>query len=402
MKIHILSNSPGDNINSGFAVVAGNLGIELSKLGHNIAFTGMQSSAIMREYKNMPVYPIVGDLSEVVYPQILINNLIRNIKIHGSEALLCLFTADQQHSILTQVHPKTYWYVPIEGEIVYRNHTIFSTARKVNQVVSMTHAAGKQLDKQGIKNTVIYHGYDPLAFRKNYDKTLEDTVAIYFPEDNNQMIIPAVALPELKEKMGIGCMITCVAQNFGIRKRLERLIEAFSIFAKDKSDVHLHLHSLPVYVKGINLLEIIDYYNIKNKITFSYSDFRSSGWSPQALNVLYRITDIYATASSGEGFGLPHLESMAAGIPQICGDFPPFQEFIGDNERGLLAKGIKQLTIAGENRYLIDTQDMAAKMETLYQNRQMRDKMGRNAEKWAQDYTWPKLAEKWNELFLQG
>ncbi len=42
MRIMILTNSP--RTNSGYATVAKNLSVELRKLGHDIAITGMQTS----------------------------------------------------------------------------------------------------------------------------------------------------------------------------------------------------------------------------------------------------------------------------------------------------------------------------------------------------------------------
>lgn len=307
----------------------------------------------------------------------------------------------------TQVHPNTVWHVPIEGQIVYRNHPLFATARTVKKVVAMTHSAGEQLSSHGIENTVIYLGYNPKVFRQDYLKSLDEPVNIYFPEGNQETTIPASALLELKSGLGVNFIVGYGGQNFGVRKRPERLIEAFSIFAKDKKDVHLHMHCFPASSRGANLIEIADYYGVKDKLTFSYGSFRSSGWSAQALNILYNIFDIFATASSGEGFGLMHLESMAAGVPQCAPDTQPFQEFFGydDEKRGLLAKSIGQMTPAGEIRALVDVKSLAEKMEALYAYDDLRQQLSRNCLEWARAYTWDKIAAQFDQLFkstLQG
>ncbi len=332
-----------------------------------------------------------------------INRLILNMKAHKSEALLCLFQGDSMYNPFTQVHPKTVWYLPIEGRIIYRSHPLFRDARRVRKVVAMTHSAGEQLRKQGIENTVIYHGYDPNVFRKDYIVDLNEPVIVYFPAKHEEITIPACMLPDLKEKMGVECLIGFVGQNFGIRKRIERLIEAFSIFSKDKKDVHLHLHCNPVHSRGVNLLEILDYYNLNTKVTFSYGNIISSGWSEQALNILYNQFDIFASASSGEGFGLPHLESMACGISQVAPDVEPFREFFGhdDNKRGLLARATGQFTPAGEIRGLVDPQSMAEKMESLFAYPELRKKLGANAEKWAAQFTWDKIASQFDKAFKE-
>lgn len=397
MKLQILSNSPF--VNSGYSQVVTNLATELKKLGYNIGITGMQSSYRMEEYRGIPVYPIMNDYHEASSIQAQINRLIMNMKHHGSEALLCLFQGDSLYNPFTQIHPNTIWYVPIEGQIIYKNHPLFRDAKKVKKVVSMTHSAGKQLSEHGIENTTIYHGYNPKIFRKDYKRDLNEPITIYFPLKNEEVIMPASALREFKDKMGIEYLIGYGGQNFGVRKRPERLIEAFSIFAKDKKNVHLHMHCLPIHMKGLNLLEVLDYYNIKDKVTFSYGTFRSSGWSPQALNILYNQFDTFASASSGEGFGLMHLESMAVGVPQIAPDVEPFREFFGHDgeKRGLLAEATGQLTPAGEIRGLVDVNNLAEKMTILHAQDNWKQ-ISYNCEQWAIQFTWDKIAKQFDEV----
>lgn len=398
MRIMILSAKP--EIGTGNSTVVQNLAPELKKLGHNVAITGFQQAYRVEEFKGIPIYPLLDDFHSAGDINSQLHRLILNMKTHQSEVLLCIFQGDSMYNSFTQIHPNTAWYVPIEGDIVYKSHPLFKTARTVKKVVSMTHSAGEQLKKHGIENTTIYHGYNPKVFRKDYNKNLEDPIVVYFPANNEELILPANKLIELKDKMGWEYVIGFNGLNFGVRKRIERLIEAYSIFAKDKKGVHLHLHTPPIHSKGLNLIEICDYYNIKDKVTFSYGSVGTSALSDNAVNVLYNIMDVHASASSGEGFGLATLESMACGIPQIAPDVEPFREFFGaDDKRGLLAKSIGQLTAAGEIRALVDVQSLAEKMEIMYAQDEFRNKLGYNAEKWAQQYTWDKIALKFDKVF---
>lgn len=402
MRIHILTNSPRDpTVNSGYSTVAENLSHELSKLGHDIAITGMQTSYSMGNLGKIPIYPIMNDFHEASSIQGQIQRLILNMKDHQSEALLCIFQGDSMYNPFTQVHPNTVWHVPVEGEIVYHNHPLFVTARTVKKVVAMTHSSGEQLSKHEINNTVIYLGYNPKVFRKDYQKNLDEPINIYFPDSNQEITIPASAIAELKVRLGVNFIVGYGGQNFGVRKRPERLIEAFSIFAKDKKDVHLHMHCFPASARGLNLIEIADYYGVKDKLTFSYGSFRSSGWSAQALNILYNIFDIFATASSGEGFGLMHLESMAVGVPQVAPDVQPFREFFGydDEKRGLLAKATGQMTPTGEIRALVDVNSLAEQMERLYAYDDLRRHLSHNCSEWARAYTWDKIAVQFDQVF---
>jgi len=411
MCIMIVSDSP--DMNSGYSRIITNLGPELQKLGYNIAISGIQTALPNQHYKDIKVYQLLNDFNKVNVPE-MDNRLTQNIKTHKSDVVLCLFQGDSKYNPFTQ-HKNTVWYIPIEGHIIYKSSPIFRDARKVHKVVSMTHCAGKQLTRQGINNTTIYLGHDSAIYKKGFNNELDETVPVYFPETNDEFSVPANELLDMKENMGIECMFGFVGQNFGVKKRIERLIEAFSIFAKDKTDVHLHLHCHPegkkvlfsdskkilVTYNGLNLFEIIDYYNIRNKITFSYGEVTSSGWSESALSNLYNIFDVYASASSGEGFGLPHLESMACGVPQLAPDGDPFPEFFGvdDEKCGLLAKCTRQLTSAGEERALVDVKDLAEKMEIIYAQDDFRRMLGSNAQKWASEYTWSRCAAQFDKVF---
>ena len=399
MRIMILSSRPG--IGTAYSNICQNLSMQFKKLNHDVAITGIQSTYMMEDYRGIPVYPLMDDFHQAGDINSQINRLVLNMKHHQTEALLCIFQADSFYGPFTRVHPKTVWYTPIEGEIVYTNQPTFKETRGVKKIIAMTHAAGEQFTKQKIDNTVIYPGYDPNIFTKNYSKHIKDEITIYFPINNEELVLPAVKLPELKQHLGIDFILGFVAQNFGIKKRFERLIEAFSIFAQNKKNVHLHLHCMPVSAKGIDLFQIMDRFKIRDKITFSYGTVGSSGLSEKSLNILYNIFDIYVSASSGEGFGMPILESMAVGIPQIHPDFLPFQELLGyDNEkRGLLAKCIRQLTVAGEERALVDIQSLVEKMEFFYAWPDFREYCAANATKWASLYTWMKCAQEFDKVF---
>jgi glycosyltransferase involved in cell wall biosynthesis len=407
--IMIVSNSP--DTGSGFAQVAGKLAIELAKLGNQVAITGLQNVHTMQTFNNIPIFPIVGDASQG-HPVFQKIGLAKNIKMHRSEAVLYCMSTDGKTDGLTEVHPNTVWYMVLDEELIYNPYPLLNAAWKVKKVVAMTHCAGKQLEKQGISNTVIYPGRDPSIIRKihkGFDKDNKELVIFFSPSLNRQDIMQAGQIPAMWEERGINFLMGFVGQNHGLRKRIELLLEAFSIFAKDKGkEVHLHLHTfptnipndtIPFSITGIDLIQLAEYFGIKDKISFSYGAWRSSGWSDEALNVLYNTFDVFATASSGGGFELANFESASIGVPQICPDVMPFNELYPDGERGLLAGGRRHFVESGAFRFLVDPQQLANKMQIMYEDRQLRDKLSRNCKQWAAQYTWEKTAAQFDELF---
>ncbi len=83
---------------------------------------------------------------------------------------------------------------------------------------------------------------------------------------------------------------------------------------------------------------------------------------------------------SVEGFGLVYLEAAAHGLPIIA-------HRIG---------GVAEAVSHGENGILVEPGDQAeltAAFATLIQDRERREKMGRNGKKWARRNTWLQSAD---------
>ncbi len=58
---------------------------------------------------------------------------------------------------------------------------------------------------------------------------------------------------------------------------------------------------------------------------------RIAGWIPrEELFELFRCARGFIYPSTFEGFGMPVLEAMAAGVPVACSDIPPLREVAGD------------------------------------------------------------------------
>lgn len=209
------------------------------------------------------------------------------------------------------------------------------------------------------------------------------------------------ALDKIRDNLGAEFVIGCVAQNVGTRKRLERLIEAFSKM-ENRKESFLHLHTLPVSQRGFNLFEIARKFNVLDRIIFSYGETAVYGISDHGMNLLYNYFDIHATASGYEGFGMPVLESEALGLPQVAPASGTFPELLGENERGLLASiATSCMDADGITRSLVDTGSLAEKMDILYSDADLRKKLGAAGEEWAKQYAWSPIVDQWNYLLLQ-
>lgn len=104
-------------------------------------------------------------------------------------------------------------------------------------------------------------------------------------------------------------------------KNLERLIRAF-----DVPNMRLVITGLRGFHTGA-IEQLIVQRGLGERVTLT-------GWIPrQELYGLYRRAWAFAYPSTFEGFGMPVLEAMAAGLPVACSSIPPLREIAGETVR---------------------------------------------------------------------
>jgi glycosyltransferase involved in cell wall biosynthesis len=112
--------------------------------------------------------------------------------------------------------------------------------------------------------------------------------------------------------------------------------------------------------------------------------------SPSALAGLYRNASMVLLPSLHEGFGLPVVEAMAAGIPAVASDIAAVRE------------------VAGGAAYLVarplDADAWAEAIETVHGDEAMRARLIEAGHRVASHFTWERAATQMAQLFqrLQG
>jgi glycosyltransferase involved in cell wall biosynthesis len=116
-----------------------------------------------------------------------------------------------------------------------------------------------------------------------------------------------------------GPFVLCVS-TLHPHKNLDRLIRAY---ARRKRDWRLTIIGMRgFFAEALDLL--IAELGVKDSVQLT-------GWIPRdELLQLYARAHAFVYPSTFEGFGMPVLEAMAAGIPVACSDIPPLREVAGD------------------------------------------------------------------------
>lgn len=447
MKIHIISASP--RLNSGFSVVAINIAKGLQELGYEISYSGLQTAHNSEWCDNIEILPTQSfHIDDVTNVMLQINKI-------KPDVVLCVIQMDGDFNDFAKLFPKTYCYTPAEGRNIPSRMTSDLLDIKTNGGIVIAQCQyGKsemELALAGLTVPCIYHGFDDKIFRPIDVSKKEEMIYCYYktemgkintnpvklhemgcydcrhtiytrcPNYKEEIInilkfvnetgkwgefnIPISQLPEVTKGKFVYLYI---GQNLGVRKRVERLLKAYSIFVGKSKQLKdrtiLRMHCVPMAINGVDLIKIVRELGLNNNVIFSYGTYRSSGWSDDAVGQLHNTSDCFVTASSSEGFCLPVLQSMACGVPVIAPSCSSFIELIGDNSdisknRGLLANiGEWQMIENGSERALVNENDMALKMKMLYTDNSMREKFSKNCVEWSKNYTWDKIVLEWNDL----
>jgi len=447
MKIHFLSSSL--RTNSGFSIVTKNLALELRKLGYDITMSGLQTANFSEFSYGIETLPTITHYVDDI-TQFMLN--IQKIK---PDVVIYVHQMDSgQFNAFTKVFKKTIAYVPIETKGVpdQMRNDLLNIIMNGGKVIAQTRYGSEEMRLAlGIDIPYIYHGFDDKIFKPldlgkvdqirycyystDDGKAESDPIKLhkqgcydckasnemincpYYKEENISILrfinkkwtgedIPITKLPGItKGKFVFGF----VGYNLGVRKRIERLLRAYSLFIKDsrqlKDRTFLHLHTMPIAIDGLNLIRVIQDLGIQDNVIFSYGSFRSAAWTSEAMSILYNTFDTHVSASSGEGFGLSTLESMACGIPNIGPNSTSFTELIGEDartRRGLLALIDWQMIPDGCFRSLVNEQDLSRCMKTMYQEEGLRKHCSQNAIEFTKNYTWQKVCQQWDKLLNAG
>jgi len=249
--------------------------------------------------------------------------------------------------------------------------------------------------RYGHKNIqYVPHGIDTNTYKPcTYEEKLEFRESIGLPKD--------------------GYIIGMVAHNQH-RKKIYRLLVAFQKFLVKNPNAFLVMHTAPKDSTGWDLPLIISDMGIKNHVLFT--DKASKGFGdlhvPESeLRKLYCSMDIHALSTGGEGFGVPIVEAMACGIPNVAPAYTTPKEFLCDvdpldatklvNERGIAVPYVDvDMHHTGGLWCIVDTNAMANAFQYLKDNQGEASKMGMKARKFAvENYDNEIVKTQWQELY---
>ena len=195
-------------------------------------------------------------------------------------------------------NPLQRWYLPL---------STYYAARHASRLIAVSEATKRDL----VAETSI----DPLKISVIYEGVSADPVHQHVSESVAQSIFAKYGIQKGKYILFVGTVQP--------RKNVPALVEAYASVRKDHPEIKLVIVGSVGWMAE-EALSAPSRHGIQEAVIFT-------GRVPdEVLAALYAHAALYVQPSYTEGFGLPILESMAAGVPVITSDGGALPEVVGD------------------------------------------------------------------------
>lgn len=202
-------------------------------------------------------------------------------------------------------------YLPIDAPLTWK---MYEDIKHAYRIIAYSKFGFKQLlnfreEKEYIppsKIEYIPHGIDTHVYKPS-------------PEKNREKLRETL-LTNRTDKPEDAIILLNVAVNAGERKCFPQLLIAFKKLLKT-TNAYLYLFTNPImmYPHGYDLRGLIRELKIPpDRVLFPPADPVLLPFEDEQLAELYSACDLYVTASLGEGFGIPLVESMACETPCVA------------------------------------------------------------------------------------
>jgi glycosyltransferase involved in cell wall biosynthesis len=189
--------------------------------------------------------------------------------------------------------------------------------------VAMSRYGSVEMGKAGIDHTLIPHGIETDIFKPTPQ----------IESGDGRMVTARQVMGVDEERFAVGIVNANKGGISGIsRKAFGEQVLAFSLFAQDKPDALLYLHTeITGAIQGVNFDPLLRACDIRPEQVRWVNQYQyRTDFPAEALAATYTGIDVLLAATLGEGFGLTVAEYSATGGRAIVSNFTSQPELIVD------------------------------------------------------------------------
>lgn len=356
MRVAILAHHPGLTLS--YARVAREVGYGLERLGAAVTWLGLAPARTSPASHRQAILLPQNETLEAIASWLAAHKPDVLLSIGDPWMYLGL------PALVRKLDQRWCAYFPIDGKPLPEPWEAWVSDCDVPIVYSQF-AADVVRRAIGVAPTVVPHGVDQTIFR---------------PLDRDAA----------RKQVGVsGFVVGTVAANQQ-RKNLPALFEAFAIFAKQKPEAMLYLHT-PVAGPCWDLQELAQHFGIEAQTHATLGYDATRGISDEELAQVYNSFDVFALPTMSEGFGLPLIEAQACGVATIATDYSACPEWLPDPVQRV---AVKTHLIMARNleQAVVDVDDLASKLERLYVDPALRQRLADEGRTFVAPLTWEACA----------
>lgn len=352
-----------------------------------------------------------------------------------------------EHIALSPLRPrfKLVIYVPIDGMPIPEKWTKVFAAADVTVAYGQFGRAIMLSRNPNLKNiTIINHGVDTEIFKPLEEtKEVQNIKSQLTKGDDGCFIIGCVArnqprkgLPRLFKAIRLFLNPYAVCNSCGQTMINETKIENYKkcticgsedlCIGKSKENVRLYLH-MAIKDCGWDILSLIKRFELQGKVAYPRGLEIGRGVEIERLNEIINTFDVFTLPTTGEGWGLPILESMSAGCPVLVTDYSAHVEFCNGAADLISVSEFICEPLTNIERAYVDIYDYVMKLDRMYMedknefikkwdyqiktNGQInpnedtfligeahRKELSKKARERALKYTWKRINKEWEKL----
>lgn len=199
--------------------------------------------------------------------------------------------------------------------------------------------------------------------------------------------------PELKDTF-----IVLNANRNQYRKRIHTTIEGFALFARNKPDARLYLHTGMKMIE-YNIPVLVKQAGIEDKVIYTNDSVFHPVVSNEHLNMIYNAADAGINTTGAEGWGLVSFEHAATGVAQVVPDHTACAEIWKD--AAMLLKPLPIPEDEPRSSYDIAPEEVARVLELLYTDKELLNTTAQDCYRRAThpSYSWQHIAGQFEKIF---
>lgn len=208
--------------------------------------------------------------------------------------------------------------------------------------------------------------------------------------------------PQLKQSNNDDSILVGMVAMNQYRKDHPTLLRAIAKVAKKFPNIKLYMHCPVTNRIGFDLRQLIVDYGISdNVIDTSVDGVRVSEGGIallQDMPGIYNMLDMHVLSTTGEGFGLPHAEAMACGIPSLATDYTTLHDLMPFKWQRVEVSDFRVLHNIPLQRALTDPNDLAEKISDLCaMSSKERQQLGLQCRQRILPYDWSNIIPLWHD-----